>query len=256
MSQEHRKNQIVQMVASMGFVSISELVELFKVTPQTIRKDLNELAKDGKLTRHHGGAGIGSSTVNTNYSTRVNHGHTDKETIAQLLANDIPDGSSLFVNIGTSTEAVARALSKKRDLRVLTNNLHVASIFSENKNSTIIIAGGEVRQEDGGIIGGATVDLIRQFQMDYAIIGVSGISSEGTLLDFDYREVRVTQAIIQNSRKVLLCADHSKFGRSAMVRLGTLDDIDDLYTNKKPSGPYCRLLEEANVGVHYPELHD
>lgn len=252
MAQQHRKDRILEMVSSSGFVTIDELVNAFGVTPQTVRRDLNQLAEAGLLVRHHGGAGIESSTQNTAYNARQIIESDAKNIIARQVARDIPDGASLFINIGTTTEAIAGELLQKRNLRVVTNNLHVAAALSERDDFRIIIAGGEVRQSDGGIIGEATVDLIRQFQMDIAIIGISGIQEDGTLLDFDFREVRVSQAIIQNSRRVMLCTDHTKFGRNAMVRLGNLSQIDDLYTDRAPTEEYQELLKTHGVTLHCP----
>jgi len=248
MRQHQRQDHILELVDQQGFVSIDQLVESLDVTPQTIRRDLNQLADRNLISRHHGGAGpLESSTENTSYSTRVRYGSEAKERIAARLVKDIPDGASIFINIGTTTEAVARALLKRKNLSVITNNLHVAATLTEREDYRIIVAGGEVRSRDGGIIGEATVDLIRQFQTDYAIIGVSGIQEDGTLLDFDYREVRVSQAIIENARKVILCADISKFGRNAMVRLGEVSDLDALYTDTTPPEGFVQLLESQGV---------
>lgn len=250
MRQHLRQDHILELVESQGFVSIDELVSLLDVTPQTIRRDLNQMADRQLISRHHGGAGpIESSTENTSYSTRVRYGSKAKERIAARLIEDIPDGASIFINIGTTTEAVARELLRRKNLSVITNNLHVAATLSERDDYRIIVAGGEVRARDGGIIGEATVDLIRQFQTDYAIIGVSGIQEDGTLLDFDYREVRVSQAIIENARTVILVADISKFGRNAMVRLGEISDLDALYTDTAPSEAFIELLDSNGVDL-------
>lgn len=250
MSQKHRLDQIMDMIQRNGFVTTEQLVEQFRVTPQTIRRDLNELASQNKLTRHHGGAGIDSSTVNTAYQERKIMHLDAKERIASALVADIPDGSSMFINIGTTTETIARALLAKRNLRVVTNNLHVASILSAKEDFHIIIAGGEVRNRDGGIVGEAAVDFINQFKMDFGIIGISGIHNDGSLLDFDYREVRVAQSIIANSGQVLLAADHSKFGRNAMVRLGSIDQADQVFTDAQPPREISRILKDHSVRLH------
>jgi DeoR family glycerol-3-phosphate regulon repressor len=162
----------------------------------------------------------------------------------------IPDNASLFINIGTTTETIARALLVRNNLRVVTNNLHVASILSAREDFTIIIAGGEVRNRDGGIVGEATRDFINQFRMDFGIIGISGIHSDGSLLDFDYREVRVAQAIISNSSQVLLAADHTKFGRNAMVRLGNIIQANHVFTDQAPPEEIRQLLTEHQVSLH------
>jgi len=248
MRQHQRQEFIIEKVNTDGFITIDELVDSLKVTPQTIRRDLNQLADQQLISRYHGGAGpVESSTENAEYSTRVRYGSAAKQRIAKRLVDDIPDGASIFINIGTTTEAVARELLRRKNLSVITNNLHVAATLSEREDYRIIVAGGEIRAKDGGIIGEATVDLISQFQTDYAIIGVSGIHEDGTLLDFDYREVRVSQAIIENARKVVLCADKSKFGRNALVRLGHLADLDMIYTDVRPTESFVELMDDNGV---------
>jgi DeoR family glycerol-3-phosphate regulon repressor len=107
-----------------------------------------------------------------------------------------------------------------------------------------------VRSRDRGIVGEAAVDLIRQFKVDYGVIGISGIDQDGSLLDYDYREVRVAQTIVANSRRVLLACDGSKFGRTALVRMGHLDQVQDLFTDREPPAEWQATLETAGVRVH------
>ncbi|MBA6252342.1 MAG: DeoR family glycerol-3-phosphate regulon repressor [Colwellia sp.] len=250
MTQQQRQALILEMIKKSGFVSIDELVEHFKVTPQTVRRDLNQLAKVQKISRHHGGAGIESSTVNTDYQTRKIMDLQAKEKIAAELVRMIPNGASLFINIGTTTETIARALLGHKGLQIVTNNLNVASILGAKEDFSVVIAGGEVRHRDGGVIGETTEDFIKNFRMDFGIIGISGIDIEGSLLDFDYREVRVAQAIIANSRQVILAADHSKFGRNAMVRLGNINQADHFFTDAPPPDEIQKILSDHNVTLH------
>ncbi len=244
-----RREKIIKRIQETGFLTIDSLAKSFEVTPQTIRRDINQLSAQGLLNRYHGGAGVASSIENVAYSERKGFCLQEKQRIAALIATHIPDRASLFINIGTTTEEVARALCGHEKLRVITNNLHVAAIFTGNSNFEIIVAGGMVRHRDGGLIGEATIDFIRQFKVDYGIIGISGIDADGTLLDFDYREVRAARAIIDNSRKVFLAADHTKFGRNAMVRLGNISEISALFTDRKPPAPLVEILRAADVGL-------
>src|SRR5262249_21699460 len=154
---------------------------------------------------------------------------------------------SLFINIGTTTEEVARALLDHVELRVVTNNLQVASLLSANPSFEVIVTGGLVRSRDRGIVGEAALDPVGPVQVDFGVVGISGIDADGSLLDFDYREVRLAQAIIANSRAVLLCADHSKFGRNAMVRLGHIEQVDALFTDRPPPPAIAELLRAAEV---------
>ncbi len=244
MAQQIRHENIIKLITERGFVSIDELVALFKVTPQTIRRDLNQLAQENGIRRYHGGAAIESSTVNTAYNTRKVLQLEQKKRIAKAVVELIPDHASLFINIGTTNEAIGRELLKRNGLKVITNNLNVASILSAKEDFQIIIAGGQVRSRDGGIIGEATVDFIQQFRVDFGIIGISGIEEDGSLMDFDYQEVRVAQAIIEHSRCVILAADNSKFGRRTVNYLGELSLIDTLVTDQVPPKKIIQLIKK------------
>ncbi len=250
MANSPRQDQILDLVQRQGFVSIDGLAQRFAVTTQTVRRDINALCKRALLRRYHGGAGLPSNVENLAYSTRQILCLEEKRRIARLLARHIPDRASLFINIGTTTEEVAKALMDHASLRVITNNLNVASIMSGNPDFEVITAGGTVRARDRGIVGPAAIDLIRQFKVDFGIIGISGIDQDGTLLDFDYQEVRVAQAIIANSTQVFLAADQTKFGRSAMVRLGQVSQIDALFTDRVPPAAISEVLAADQVQVH------
>lgn len=247
MKQPERQRKIIDFLAGKGFASTEELVHYFAVSPQTIRRDLNELAQQHRIQRHHGGASLQSSTVNDAYDNRKIAYQAEKQRIAQAIAAKIPDGASLFIDIGTTTEAVASALLQHSGLQVVTNNLNVASILLKNSSSTVIVAGGEVRHRDGGIMGEATRDFIHQFRMDFGILGISGIDEDGSLLDFDYHEVRVKQAIIEHSRNAFLAVDSSKFGRNAMVNMGNIAQVDMLFTDQQPPRSIRRILEQHQV---------
>jgi len=245
-----RQQEILSLVQQQGFVSIETLAQNFSVTSQTIRRDINSLCDQQLLTRYHGGAGLSSSVENVDYATRQVMNLEAKQQIAKMTADHIPDRASVFINIGTTTEEIAKALLNHTELRIITNNLNVAAILRSNPSFEIIIAGGVVRQRDGGITGEATIDFIRQFKVDFGIIGISSIDTDGTLLDFDYHEVRVAQAIIENSRQIFLAADHSKFERCAMVRLGSISQIDALFTDRQPPEHIVDILAEKGISLH------
>lgn len=250
-----RQHNLLQRVRNQGFASVDELAAHFQVTPQTIRRDVNALCKKGLLARYHGGAGLPQSSVeNIAYPARQVLNLEAKRRIAALVAGFIPNSASLFVNIGTTNEEIARALRHHRGLRVITNNLNVAIILCDHPSCEVIIAGGVVRHRDHGVTGEATMDFIRQFKVDFGVIGISGIERDGSLMDFDYHEVRVAQTIIERSRQVLLAADHSKFNRNALVRLGGLEQIDVLFTDRPVPGELLPLLEAADTAVYHPDV--
>ncbi len=155
----------------------------------------------------------------------------------------------MFINIGTTTEAVARALNKHRDIMVITNNLNVANILADNPHCDVVVTGGMLRRSDGGLVGENTVDTVQQFKADIAIIGVSAIDEDGALLDFDYREVRVAQAIIANARRVFLVADSTKQERSAPIRIGHISEIDSFFTDKLESDSLRQICAQHGVKI-------
>jgi DeoR family glycerol-3-phosphate regulon repressor len=243
-----RQVRLIEEVRRLGSVSVDTLAERFGVTLQTVRRDVRMLAEAGLLARFHGGVRVpGSTTENIAYRQRQRLNEAAKQRIAMAVAAAVPQGCSLILNIGTTTEAIARELMRHRGLRVITNNLNVAAILSDHADCELIVAGGVVRSRDRGIVGEATVDFIRQFKVDIALIGISGIEADGTLRDFDYREVKVARAILDHSREVWLAADHSKFNRPAMVELARLENLDRLYTDAPPPEPFPHLLAEAGV---------
>lgn len=248
-----RQEQILKTVKEHGFASVDDLVEQFGVTAQTIRRDINSLCDEGLLRRFHGGAGLPSSAENIEYDTRKVMNLEAKQRIAELVARRIPDGATLFLNLGTTTEEVARRLTDHDGLRVITNNINVAAVLGRVPQSEVLITGGFVRPRDLGITGESTVDFVRHFKVDYGIIGVSSIDDDGTLRDFDYREVKVTGAIMEQSREVILVADRSKFGRNALVRLGHLADVDVLVTDSPPPAGMADVIASAGVKVLTPE---
>lgn len=245
-----RLAEIVALVGSRGFQTIDSLAQHFDVTVQTIRRDLNTLAAEGRISRYRGGAGLPSSIENMEYARRKVVHLAAKQRIAAMVARDIPDHASLFINIGSTTEQVARALLDHTDLRIITNNLNVARTMGENPEFRIVVTGGTVRNRDGGITGQVAREMLDQFRADIAIIGISGIDTDGGLYDYDMDEVICSQAIIRNSRRVFLVTDHTKFGRPALMRVGSLRQVAALYTDLPPPPPIAALIENFGIELH------
>ncbi|MFC0202205.1 DeoR/GlpR family DNA-binding transcription regulator [Paracoccus rhizosphaerae] len=232
MSQTFRQPEILDIARRDGKVTVEELAGHFGVTLQTIRRDLADLAEAGRLERVHGGAVLPSGVANIGYEERRVLHHDAKTAIARACAAEIPDNIALFLNIGTSTEAVARELLGHANLMVVTNNMNVANILAANPGCEVIVTGGHLRRADGGLVGTLAAETIRQFKFDLAVIGCSALDRDGDLLDFDIREVGVSQTILRQSRRTFLVADHSKFARSAPARIASLSELDCLLTDR------------------------
>ena len=244
-----RQQEILDLARAAGRVMVDEMAARYEVTTQTIRKDINDLCERRLLLRVHGGAVVASGVENLSYEARRVLAQGEKQAIGAAAAGLIPDKASLFINIGTTTEEVARALRGHKDLLIITNNLNVAMQLYSVPRFEVIIAGGPVRHADGGVIGTAAVEFVRQFKVDIAVIGSSAIDEDGTLLDFDYREVRVAKAIIENARKVILVADRTKFERSAPIRIAHISDVDIFVTDRMTSRAFAAVCAASGVQV-------
>ena len=243
----HRK--IIELARSDGRVSVDRLVAVLGVTPQTIRKDLNDLCSHGIFNRVHGGAVLSSGVENLGHEARARLAVEEKRQIGRAAANLIPDGASLFINIGTTTEEVARALAERSGFLVITNNLNVVDILCRNSGIEVIVVGGRVRHADRAAVGPAAVEFIRNFKVDFAVIGTSAIDEDGSLLDFDLSEVQVSHAIVENARSVVLVADQTKLARNAPVRVGHMSQIDIFVTDYVPSAALLATCEANEVRV-------
>src|SRR6266852_3711868 len=207
----HRQTEILNIARAFGRVMVEDLARRFEVSAQTIRKDLNDLCEQRALTRIHGGAMIASGVENLAYEARRFVAADEKKAIGAAAAALIPNGCSLFINIGTTTEEVASALTSHEDLLVITNNLNVAMLLYRHPRIVVIVAGGAVRR--------------------------AAVAEEGALLDFDYREGQPAQAIIANARSVMLVADSTKLRRSAPVRIAHISQIQTFVTDAElPAG--------------------
>lgn len=248
-----RQKQILNKAKKKGRVVVDQLSAFFNVSPQTIRKDINDLCNKQLLQRVHGGAIVGSSIENVGYEARKLLAPEGKKAIGKRAAQLVPNNCSLFINIGTTTEQVARELVNHRGLMAITNNIKAIDILRFSSGIELIIAGGVVRRSDGGIVGVAAVDFINQFKVDYAIIGVSAVDEDGLLLDYDLSEVRVAQAIIKNARHVIMVADMMKLSRNAPVRIGHISQIDTLVIDGKPSKSFRELCRVNEVVLEIAE---
>lgn len=245
-----REREILEQVRRSGFVGIDELAQRFDVTPQTIRRCVNQLSEQGLLRRVHGGVDLPSPAGNLPYQRRQILNLEAKRRIASAVAAFIPAGASVSLGIGTTPEQVAFALRHHTQLRVITNSLNVANAVAGCPGIELTIAGGTLRTSDLDVVGSAAVNCFAAYKTDFAVFGVGGIDRDGTLLDFDADEVSTRLAMATHCRSTLLVADVSKFGRRAVARGGRLTDADHLFIDAPVPADYLEAL-----GEHRPVAH-
>ena len=242
-----RHRLILNLIAERGFVSISKLAGVLRISEQTVRRDLMALAEQGLATRVHGGAGLPVGPGDTGYESRRRSFAQEKQRIGKAIAQRIPDGATLFIDIGTTMEAFAEALLNHRHLTVLTNHLSVATILSRRSEFQVILAGGVLRHNDQATPGEATREFLERFRVGYGVFGIGGVSPEGDLLDYDFRDIGVSATAMRISKRKFIALDHSKFDSTAMARTGTLRDVDAMFTDAPPPEIIRSILRAHEV---------
>ena len=249
MSKLDRKDEILAALNREGQIDVETLVNLFGVAPQTIRRDLSALVDAGLVARTHGGARLLSTSGASSYEARRLRNLRAKAAIAETAARLVPHGASLALNIGTTTEQVARALMQHKDLTVISNNTHIIQILQHAPLRSLVIIGGEVRPEDGAVVGSDAVAALANYKVDLAIIGASALDAEGSALDFDVREVAVARAILENARAAMLVADVTKFDERAPHRICDLSRLDYVVLDYAPPATFRDAAERAGTKI-------
>ena len=246
MEMTERQAGISELLRQETFLTIKELAGKFEVTAQTIRRDVNALCNFGLARRRHGGIEPLSIEGNLAYVSRLALNRSGKMHLAEEVARQIPNNSSLSLGIGTTPETVASALLKHKNLRIFTNSLNVANICNTVLGFEVNIASGRIRHEDNDVLGSSVEDFFESYKTDFGIFGVAGVDLDGGLLDFYDEEVRVRNQIRKNCRESFLVLDHQKFGRSAHVRGGHIRDASKVFCDKLPPDEICDILRRSS----------
>jgi DeoR family glycerol-3-phosphate regulon repressor/DeoR family fructose operon transcriptional repressor len=255
-----RKAQLAAYVAETGQVTVGELAERFGVSIDTVRRDLDQLSADGVLVRTYGGA-VSLSTIPRTDSAvdqRLTQQEDEKEKIAELAAALVQDGSTIMINGGTTTLALARSLRQHRDLTVATNNLLVPAALPPTAIRDIYVFGGAVRSLTLATIGpvsfraGSGADL--DISCDLALIGVGAVSADAGYTTSNLAEAAMMQEMISRATRVAILADSSKFGRRLFAQVSELGSADYLVTDAMPPPDLRDALAANAVELITPEV--
>lgn len=248
-----RRDLIHQTVQERGAISVGALADMLGVSTQTIRRDLDILCDNDNLRRVHGRIELAEDRLNTPFDQRAGTNLVGKRAIGEVAASRIPNGSTVFISIGSTALAVARALHRRKELTVITNNLSAAMTLSEEVSNRIIVPGGEIRLPDRDFVGEEVVEFFGRYRAEFAVIGTAGVDTDGRLLEFHQAEVRATDRMCRNAQTSLLVIDHSKFGRLAPAMGGDIKDIDLVICDRPPAEAYATLIEDLHSHIIFAE---
>jgi len=226
-----RQARIAELVATRGRARIGQLATQFGVTEPTIRKDLTALEQRGLLKRTYGGALALHPIVDREFAGREATNRAGKAAIARACLGLLRDGDSVFLDSGTTVDAVARALAtgagqrERLRLSVLTNTLAVASALADVQGIDCVLLGGHLQPVEGSLVGPLALENLQRFAFSVAFLGVSGFSEAGISVG-SLSEAAVKAAVIERARRVVVATDHAKVGATDFARISGLDDID------------------------------
>ncbi len=238
---EQRRDQILTILGEKGSVSVNELYRRLKVSRETIRRDITRLAVDNRLRKTHGGA-LSIDQVEPAFAERMSVNIEGKRAIGRVAADLVPDGASLIVDSGTTTLCVAEALAPRRGLTVYTNDIHVAGRLAGRNNNKVLLLGGEVLGGEGATLGRDTTAMLANYYADFCFVGASALSPEPWLMDYSREGAELRAEMLAQARTAVLLADHTKFNRTAPVRVANLDQVNYLITDTRPDGAMGRGL--------------
>lgn len=250
-----RHDLIAGRLREQGRVRVAALAREFRVTEETIRRDLTFLEHSGKATRVHGGAvPVGSgSTIESTLKARIEQHAEAKRAIAEHALAFIPAGASVFLDAGSSTLALARLLAARgeHDLTVLTNSIPAATALSE-AGRELEVVGGTLRGITRALVGPDAVQKLQSMRFDLAFLGTNGVSVSHGFSTPDQLEAATKRAIVRSARRVVVLADGSKFERELVHRFAALEEVDMIITDEQPAHELREALDDAGVEVSLP----
>jgi DeoR/GlpR family transcriptional regulator of sugar metabolism len=241
-----RRGLILDAVRGGQGVEVVDLAQRFAVSEMTVRRDLARLAREGKLTRVHGGAV--SEREEPPFAAISAERHAERQRIGTAAASLVEDGQSVMIDIGTTTCALARQLHGRR-LRVITSNLAVVEELQQDPDIELIVLGGVVRQNYRSLVGVLAEDALRQLSADVAFLGASGIREDLSVMDTTLVEVPIKRGMIAASRRTVLLVDAAKFEMAGSVRVCGADELDVVVTDARADHPGVAALQREGVGV-------
>ena len=244
---EERRQAIAQLLQEHGVVRVSDLSARFSVSSSTIRRDLQKLAQQGLIERAYGGATRRDDTAVRNADFVDNPLVAERARIGQTAADMLLSGETVFLGAGSTSLNVARGLSGRDDLTIITNGLSVAAHLAEHSDVELIVIGGLVHREGSATTGHLAEQVLENLHADKVVLDVQGISALDGLSSDDLSQVRMTQTLLEVVPEVIVVADHTKFGRACTVRIAPVDRADVIVTGRE--APDAVLWELAQLEV-------
>lgn len=246
-----RLNSIEQYVISNETVSIDELCEVFSVSKNTIRRDLNELEARGHITKVYGGVTAVQSRDIVPMPVRSNLNPANKTLIGKLAAGEVSDGDTIFIDSGSTAVCLLKYLTGKKKITIITHSLNAMMEASKYDNLNIISLGGIYNASTGSFVGVSTLENISELKINKAFMAATGVSIETGMTNTTFLEAEIKRGVVARSSKIILMADSSKINHEAFISFCHLDAISAFVTDAQPPAEYMDFFHAHNVKVLY-----
>ena len=249
-----RRNLILEKLQEEKRVVVSELSQLYNVSEETIRRDLDKLEKEGLATKSYGGAVINEDVgIDLPFNIRKNQNVQGKQKMAEIAASMVNDGDHIFLDASTTAVFVAKALKEKERLTVVTNSMEILLELADVSGWNIISTGGMMKEGYLAFLGSRTEEVIRSYFVDTVIFSCKALDENWGVMESQEAFGTAKRAMLDSGRKKILVVDNTKFDQTAFSVAGRLRDVDIVVTDVKPSEKWLKLFEEEGVECRYPE---
>jgi DeoR family transcriptional regulator, glycerol-3-phosphate regulon repressor len=247
----HREVEVLEALRQLGGAARNaNLAEVLGVSEETIRRTTKALAKADLVRRVHGGSYLPDSGAGDGVYSRLGLLQGEKGRIGAAVVALIPDGSCVFLDVGSTTAFVAQALNARRGLDVVTNSLNAAQALAEQGGNRVFVAGGRLRRDQLGMFGSETIDFVRGFHIDVAIMSVDAIDARRGFLLNGADEAAVARAAIRQADRAIIVADHEKFGQKSPLVLCPPQEIDVVVTDQPLEPGMAQSFEGWGIAAH------
>ena len=251
-----RRNEILEKLQTDRRVVVSELSQLYDVSEETIRRDLEKLVNDGYAIKSYGGAVINENVnIELPFNIRKNRNIVGKQHIADLVSKVVKDGDSLMLDASSTAVYIAKTLQEKgkKNLTIITNSIEIIIELFDVQDWTILSTGGASREGSFALVGPQTDKMIRSYHVDKAIISCKGIDAAAGMTDSDELHANNKSTMLAAAKERILAIDSSKFDKIAFTEIGTLDDLTMVITDEKPEERWLQIFKDAGIKCIYSE---
>lgn len=243
-----RHADILKLLDDQGTLAISALAERLGVSLETIRRDVKPLEDSGALIRMHGAVGMAGQTGEAPFQKRMRDNAVAKRAIARAVAATIRDGEAVMLDTGTTTSYLARELTQRRRLTVVTNSSDIARTLATVNGNRVYMAGGELRPDSGAAFGKSALDFIARFTVTHAVISAGAVDTSG-IMDFDLDEAEFARMVLSRGERRLVVTDATKFGRRGLISVCGFGEVNGLFTDRPPPEPIADAMVASGVAV-------